>query len=151
MTQEQRRVLYHTHWQVVLLLFFRLVFCQTLSINVQYKPGDERNNRYYSNYRCCKPTTKDTCRCVVLYQTHPSLQAVSLPQCQRVSFGNDWDNVDFAVNGLHELHIQRLKTGKNTEPELVYPAFKHAHIKPLLWIWPKCTALFPDFTSHKRK
>lgn len=67
-----------------------------------------------------------------LYQTHPSLQAVSLPQCQRVSFGNDWDNVDFAVNGLHELHIQRLKTGKNTEPELVYPAFKHAHIKPLL-------------------
>lgn len=43
-------------------------------------------------------------------QTHPSLQAIPLSQRQCVSLGNDWDDINFTVNGFHELHIQRLET-----------------------------------------
>ena len=59
------------------------------------------------------------CVCVCVHarvrQTYPSLQAIPLPQCQCVSLGNNWDNVDFAVDGLHKLYIQRLKTSKEKE------------------------------------
>lgn len=43
-----------------------------------------------------------------LHHAHPSLQTIPLPQRERVSLGNDWNYVDFAVDGLHELHIQGL-------------------------------------------
>lgn len=59
------------------------------------------------------------CLCVRVcrHQTHPPLQAIPLPQCQCVSLGNDWDYVDFAVDGLHELHIQRLQTSEEKEED----------------------------------
>lgn len=44
--------------------------------------------------------------------THPPLKAVSLFQCECVSFSDDRDDVDLAVDGLHKLHIQRLQTGQ---------------------------------------
>lgn len=50
--------------------------------------------------------------CVCRRGTYPPLQAVPLLQRQRVGLGNDWDDVDFAVDRFHELHIQRLQTGK---------------------------------------
>lgn len=57
------------------------------------------------------------CVCVCV-KTHPPLQAVPLPQCQRVGLGNDWDYVDFAVDGLHELHIQRLQADRERDLEI---------------------------------
>ena len=55
------------------------------------------------------------CVCACVRQTYPPLQAIPLPQCQCISLGNNWDNVDFAVDGLHKLYIQRLKTSKEKE------------------------------------
>lgn len=49
------------------------------------------------------------------HQTYPPLQAIPLLQRQCVGLGNDWDYVDFAVDGLHKLHIQRLQTSKEKD------------------------------------
>lgn len=48
--------------------------------------------------------------CARMHETHPPLQTLPLPQCQCVSLGDHWDNVDFAVDGLHKFHVQRLQT-----------------------------------------
>ena len=47
--------------------------------------------------------------CVHVCPTHPPLQTIPLFQCECVRLGDDGDDVDLAVYGLHELHIQRLQ------------------------------------------
>lgn len=53
--------------------------------------------------------------CVCVQDTHPPLQTIPFPQCQCVSLGDNWHDVDFAVDGLHELHVQRLQTNSEGE------------------------------------
>lgn len=43
-----------------------------------------------------------------MHDTHPPLETIPLSQCQGVSLGDNWDYVDFAVDGLHKFHVQRL-------------------------------------------
>ena len=47
--------------------------------------------------------------CVRVRPTHPPLQTVPLFQRECVRLGDDGDDVDLAVDGLHELHVQRLQ------------------------------------------
>ena len=44
--------------------------------------------------------------------THPVLEGISLFQCERVCFCNDWHNVHIVVESLHELNVQRLQAGE---------------------------------------
>lgn len=45
-----------------------------------------------------------------------SFLSADLRICQAVSFGQDWNYVDFFMQGLHKLHIQRSKTdGRGTQ------------------------------------
>ena len=42
--------------------------------------------------------------------THPPLEAVPLSQRPSVGFGDDGDDIHFAVDRFHELHIQGLQS-----------------------------------------
>lgn len=52
-----------------------------------------------------------------MHETHPPLQTLPLPQCQCVSLGDHRDYVDFAVDGLHKLHIQWLQANNVNDKE----------------------------------
>lgn len=65
---------------------------------------------------CCQLVIGQMISCACSRQKesdpHPSLETVSLSQRERVGFGDHRNDVDFAMDGLHKLNIQRLQAGK---------------------------------------
>lgn len=47
--------------------------------------------------------------------SYPALEPLPLSQGERVGLGDDRDHVDFVVDGLHELYIQRLQPERERE------------------------------------
>ena len=75
------------------------------------------------------------CLCVrvcVFMISHLFFLSADLRMCQAVSFGQHWNYVDFFMQGLHKLHIQRSKTdGRGTQTCVCVCVCEHKHIEKL--------------------